>query len=111
MFTTRIISMVLVAAATVAGGTAPAAAATTQHSVQVRHDDLDLTSASDVARLHRRVVTAAREACGNYDLRDLNAKTRVDACRSDAIANAAPTVQMAIASASRGDRLASIAAH
>ena len=112
MFTTTVRIASLAVAAAIAGigaGSASAADVSQTQSVEVRHGDLDLTSAAGVARLDRRIKAAAARACGSYDERDLRMAAEARACRSETIAQARPKVDLAIAQARGGNRLASAA--
>lgn len=63
-------------------------------SVIVKYGDLNLSNPQGAAALYRRIVGAARNACGSskVDIRDLGSKARLDACVDDAIADAVTTV-------------------
>ncbi len=101
------IASLVLAAAAVGTGSANAATLQAGPSLQVRHADLDLTRAHDVARLNQRIARAARTVCGNADLRDLGAMAAMNKCRVVAVANAAAGVELAVARANRGSALAS----
>lgn len=105
IFTTAAASFAL-AAASLAAGTASAAPFGDAPSAEVRYGDLDLTSTHDVARLNRRIVSAAKAVCGNYDPRNLPQATNAKACVNEAIAAAMPTVELAVAHAGEGAKLA-----
>ncbi|WP_156679885.1 UrcA family protein [Sphingomonas profundi] len=92
--------------AAVAGIPAHAADLGDQRSVEIRHGDLDLTSAQGSAALQRRVRLAVRSVCGTADTRDLAAQQRMAACRAQANAAARPRVDLAIASARSATQLA-----
>lgn len=77
---------------------------------QVRYDDLKLTDDAGVAQLQRRIGNAARKACGYADGRDLTASQAVAACRRAAVSEAAPKVELAVATARSGQKLAANAA-
>lgn len=81
---------------------ARAAAPAETRQVDVGFRDLDLSQESGVATLDRRVRHAARQVCGNIDMRDLAQTIRVDSCRKAAIAGAAPQIQLAVAAARSG---------
>ncbi len=66
-------------------------------SVSVRIADLDLASAAGQAALTRRIGHAATLVCGRPDARDLVAVRYSGACRTAAIADAMPQVQLALA--------------
>lgn len=81
-----------------------------QFAGEVRYGDLNLTSDAGVVQLQRRIANAARKGCGYADGRDLNASQAAAACRRAAIAAATPKVELAVANARSGQKLASSAA-
>jgi UrcA family protein len=92
-------------------GAAPAsAAAVEKFTSEVRYGDINLTSDAGVAQLQRRITNAARKICGYADARDLNGSQAVAACRRAAISAAAPKVELAVAGARNGQKLAANAA-
>ena len=101
----RTLSAALVAVV-VAASPAAAAPLTEDTQVQVRHGDLDLTKTHDVARLNRRIVHAAKDACGSFDPRNFPAAASAKACLTNAVASASPKVEMAVAQARSGNALA-----
>lgn len=72
----------------------------------VHHDDLDLTRDGDVATLSRRVVQAATIVCGSARERDLGARAEARACRDETIAAHSDKIDLAVARARGGERLA-----
>lgn len=90
---------------------APASAGAIEStSAEVRFGDLDLTSEADVTRLQHRIRRAAKAVCGASDIRDLKASQAAAACRTAALANAAPKAELAVANARDGQSLAANAA-
>lgn len=86
---------------------APASAQTMEKfNSEVRYGDLNLTTDNGVAQLHQRIKSAARQACGYADGRDLEATQAVSACRKAALADATPKIELAIANARNGQALA-----
>jgi len=81
-----------------------------QFASEVRYGDLDLTSEAGVIQLQRRIANAARKGCGYADGRDLTASQAAAECRQATIAAAAPKLELAVASARNGRKLASSAA-
>ena len=89
----------------------PASAATEEKFVsEVRYGDLNLTTDVGVATLQRRIGNAARKECGYADARDLSASMAAASCRKAAISAAAPKVELAVANARNGQKLAAHAA-
>ena len=76
---------------------APAQAEPEVPSVAVRTVDLDLGTAAGERALNMRIAHAVRSVCGDADIRDLEAIRKQDACRTAAMAKAAPKIQVAIA--------------
>ena len=64
----------------------PADGETVTRSVVVRHADLDLAQARDIARLDARIARAADEACGSPSPTDLSATNAQPRCVRGAIA-------------------------
>ncbi len=97
-----------VATATLGFAAAPASTAEPDagRTATVRHADLDLASAAGVATLGRRVKLAVTTVCGRADPRDLTAQEQEKTCRAHALASAEPGVQLAIADARSGTRMA-----
>ena len=96
---------------TLAIAAVPASAAEgVQFASDVRYGDLNLSSDAGVAQLQRRVASAARKVCGNADGRDIEASQAAAACRREAISSAAPKVELAVANARNGQKLAASAA-
>ena len=63
----------------------------------VSYRDLNLASGDGVARLNRRIESAANRLCVDPNPQPLSAVMLDRACRADAIASAAPQVSAAIA--------------
>jgi UrcA family protein len=104
----EMVMRILLAAAALAGaastGAAPAAAEADRiatGTIEVRHGDLDLGRASDVARLDRRIGVAVRRVCGAPDSAGLAARMPVTDCRTSAEAGARIQRDLAIANAQR----------
>lgn len=74
-------NILIIASICAASTTAPAIASDTQDRVQtiVRTSDLDMSNASDRARLDRRVTSAARTLCAS-GMRGLAAAKEVQQC-------------------------------
>lgn len=66
-------------------------------SVTVRLGDLNLDSPAGRASLMQRIAHAAGAVCGRPDQRDLTASRLSSSCRADAVADAMPQVQLALA--------------
>jgi len=89
----------------------PASAATYEKfASEVRYGDLNLTTDAGVAQLQRRIINSARKACGRADGRDLTASQAAAECRRAAISAAAPKIELAVANARNGQKLAANAA-
>lgn len=74
--------------------------------VSVHHADLRLDTARGVARLDRRIATAAKVACGTTADYDRAGRKAIDRCRSDVRDQAAAQRAYLIAAAKvRSDRL------
>ncbi len=105
----RTIACLIAATAATTAFAAPAVTvgdATTPRSVEVRHGDLNLASATGEAALNRRIAAAATAVCGRADIRDLSARQRVDACRATTLAAARTRVEVAVAAAKSGTQFA-----
>ena len=62
-------------------------------AVTVRYADLNLGTAAGNSALYARLVSAARQVCGETgDIRDLGRLAATQACRREAIANAVHSV-------------------
>ena len=83
----------------------PAAAQTEGATAAVSTHDLDLTRATDRDRLDTRLKSAARRLCQS-GLRGIAENARQSACVADALANAEPKAEQAIAQAQGGTQLA-----
>ena len=93
--------------ATLATVAAPASAATNEKFVsEVRYGDLNLTTDAGVAQLQRRIRNAVRKECGYADARDLGASMAAAECRKAAISVAAPKIDLAVANARNGQKMA-----
>jgi len=57
-------------------------------SVTVRFADLDLRHPAGVETLYKRLQTAARQACGIYDTRDIKGVRAFKSCREAALSKA-----------------------
>ena len=89
----------------------PASAGTMEpFNSEVRYGDLNLRTEAGVTQLQRRINSAARQACGYADSRDLTASHAVARCREEALADAAAKVQLAVANARGGQDFAANAA-
>jgi len=79
--------------------TADASASTADGpSIAVRYGDLDLTNEAGAHTLYHRLVVAARQVCPDGYSRDFSTLRVVQACRNQAIVNAArqiPSPQLA----------------
>jgi UrcA family protein len=71
-------------------------------SVRVSYADLNLASDTGQRILESRIVRAARIVCVYDDSRDLDLAPEVNACRSDAVADARPAYAAAVNAARRG---------
>lgn len=96
----------VVALANVAVAVPAHAAAPEAPTALVRYADLDLATAGGVARLDRRIRAAVTDVCGAADIRDLVQGAAVHRCRVAALADAAPQLASAIASARNGTKVA-----
>ncbi|HEX3423421.1 MAG TPA: UrcA family protein [Sphingomicrobium sp.] len=94
------VAAALAAAAALVVPTVSRAAET--NSVRVSYADLNLASHSGQRLLQRRITFAARVVCELEDSRQLPVAFATNACRNDAIANAQPAYEVAVASAKRG---------
>jgi UrcA family protein len=65
----------------------------------VHFDDLNLASVAGERRLHLRIANAARQLCGDADIRDLKGMESVRQCRDTVRASARPQIETALASA------------
>lgn len=97
--------------ATLATVAVPASAATDdKFASEVRYGDLDLKTDAGVAQLQRRIGNAVRKECGYSEARDLSTSMASAACRRAAISAAASKVELAVANARNGQKLAANAA-
>ncbi|MGB6307343.1 MAG: UrcA family protein [Steroidobacteraceae bacterium] len=75
-------------AGAMAAGAAGAATPDSVPTVVVKYSDLTLATDGGVNQLYRRIVSAAKQVCPDYPLRDLGAQRLVEVCRSQAVARA-----------------------
>ena len=66
-------------------------------TIVVRTADLDLSSGRGVAKLDRRILEAAKLACGTASDFDVRGKNKVRRCRDETIASVADQREAAIA--------------
>lgn len=109
--TTPVISFARVTAALALAGaiiSTPAYAAPAGEAISMRVSTagLDLSSAAGQARLTRRVGHAATMVCGHPDERDLDGTRASKICRTRAIDDAMPQVQLALSAGKAGRQLA-----
>ena len=69
------------------------------NSVRVSYADLNLASDSGASTLHRRIVHAARVVCVMEDSRDMRLQRATVACRNQAVSDAQPAFDAALAAA------------
>lgn len=93
------------ALALLAVATTPAMATETTRSVIVQTGDLQLSKASDIATLDRRLNKAARSVCATSGSLSLSEFRSASVCRSQALAGVRPSRDALVASA-RGTELA-----
>jgi UrcA family protein len=67
--------------------------ATYETSTVVRYADLDLSQPEGAKALYRRIKIAARQACGDPDIRDLRLYARYRECYEHAVASAVEKVK------------------
>lgn len=77
----------------------PAVGDTITSAIPVRHADLDLARARDLAALDKRIARAAEEACGTPSPSDLVATNAQPRCMRSAIAGARAQRDQAVAKA------------
>lgn len=95
MFTSKLIVTFVLATS----GLAPVSAAMVDEpTAKVRFDDLDLTTVEGQTRLNNRVENNARMLCRSGD-HSINAQEEQQSCISNAVAQARPMVDRAIAAA------------
>jgi UrcA family protein len=92
--------------ATAASASPAQAADTVTNTTTVRYHDLDLATPAGEAALHQRIARAAKHVCWQADGPTLDDQARFDACRTNAIASASPTLNAVIASARSDHRYA-----
>jgi UrcA family protein len=93
-------------AALIVAGFAAASASTSARAadsrpIAVSYADLDLATAKGRAILDRRLLHAARAACGTPSPADLRGRIKLDACVAEVRAAASPRLEAAIALAGR----------
>jgi UrcA family protein len=66
-----------------------------QRTIRVRYDDVNLSSASGVNRLKHRIMSAAKQVCGNDDERELLRSSSYQRCVAEATERALATVGVA----------------
>ncbi len=81
-------------------GTTAYAAPTETRSVTVSYADLDIARPADRAILERRIVVAADRICANPGERDIRSLMEARECRTAALADARPKVELAMLKAS-----------
>ncbi len=91
----------LAAAFTLAPAAAQEPIAVSGGTIVVRTADLNLSSDLGVSKLDRRILTAAKLACGTASDFDLRGKNRVRRCLDETIAAVAPQREAAIAAVAR----------
>jgi UrcA family protein len=57
-------------------------------SIEVRYGDLELGNRSAIEQLYARIAAAAERVCGDYDARDLRARSDWRACYDATLADA-----------------------
>jgi UrcA family protein len=100
------LSAALALAGAIISSPAYAAPAGEAMSVKVSTAGLDLSSPAGVAQLTRRVGYAASMVCGHFDEGDLNGARASKTCRTQAIDDAMPQVQLALSNLKAGRQLA-----
>ncbi len=87
LFAAAALAAVLIAPSAAAATAAPTAKSETTRIV-VNYADLDLDTDQGAAALQRRLVAAARRACGTPDLRELRQSRQARDCAESAIGRA-----------------------
>lgn len=82
----------LVAFGATFGAGATEAAAPNARSAAVEYADLALDNGFAVDELYARIAAAAKQVCGDYDVRDLRARAAWRACYEAAVADAVARV-------------------
>lgn len=103
MATPKLFATTLLAATALAIST-PASAQ--WQSKQVSHDDLDLSTPKGQERLKTRVKQAVKMICGSPRAVTLKEKTDIRRCQNDALAQAMPRAERAIAAYLQNRQLA-----
>ncbi|MBV9841521.1 MAG: UrcA family protein [Sphingomonadaceae bacterium] len=100
----------LAAAAGIAGGMIVATAASAQDAaaptLSFKVSDAELLSPSGRAAIQQRIRFAAANVCSDYDARDLGRAAQADACRTHAITAANQQLDVAVARAESGTKVA-----
>ena len=65
----------------------------------VKYDDLDLTQERDAKKLYSRLRAAAREACSDFDSREMKRKAQWRACYEDSLSKAVVQINRATVTA------------
>jgi UrcA family protein len=73
-----------------------------ERAVEVRHADLDLTSATGRSALDRRVARAADRICGAVDIRDTRMMSAKRRCVAGTVRAARPAIELAQRNAMTG---------
>ena len=92
-----IVAGLLIMSGSVISAVAPSAAG--ERRVIVRHCDLDLRRAADVARLHRRIVSAVSRVCESPNRMTLAEAAQRTSCRNSANQQAFAKMRIAVAAA------------
>lgn len=101
---TALVLTALAAAFTPAPAAAQEPIAAAGGTIVVRTADLDLSSDRGVWKLDRRILTAAKLACGTASDFDVRGKNKVRRCLDETIASVAPQREAAIAAVARPSR-------
>ena len=88
---------ILAAAAFAAVGSPALSQTPVSNQVAIGYTDLDLSAASDVDRLNRRIRSAIETACGPESSADPRGRTEIRACRAGALSDARAQRDSAIA--------------
>jgi len=96
------IQIILAACAATLSGSLAASAASAQapaagERIVVSYSDLDLASATGIARLNRRILTAAQAACGPTSDSDPHGRNLAQSCRHRVFDQASSQARRAIA--------------
>jgi UrcA family protein len=96
LFFASLITAALVSPAAAATVTAPS------ESIDVRYQDLDLSTESGQKALRRRIEKAAEAICGEAKSRDIGVRMKVHACHTKTVASAETKYQEVVAAATSG---------